>query len=168
MSVHSLRVMGIDPGLAHTGYAVLELRDRKPVLVEGGIIHTAARDSMAHRLQEIYRGLMEAMEEFRPHRVAIEAAFANSLTPKAALLVGQVRAICLLAAAQKCVQPDTYSPTEVKKALTGRGRASKAQVQGMVRAALNWPEVIKPDHVADACALALCYLQRQRDLEIGL
>lgn len=159
--------MGIDPGLAHTGYAIVELYNQKPRLVEGGLIRTTARDSMAYRLLEIYRGLMEALEEFRPQRVAIEASFASNLTPRAALLVGQVRAICLLAAAQSGIPPETYSPTEVKKALTGHGRASKAQIQGMVRAALHWREVIKPDHVADACALALCYLQRERESEGG-
>lgn len=158
-----MRVLGIDPGTATTGYALVEGQpggndDR---LLEFGTIRTTPDTPMPERLAEIHRALGELIAELQPDAAAVEELFfaRNSST---ALTVGQARGVILLAAAQAGLPIHEYKPREIKQSLTGYGAADKRQVQDMLRILLGLAEVPRPDDAADAVATALCHLQTAR------
>jgi crossover junction endodeoxyribonuclease RuvC len=154
-----LRVLGIDPGLAELGYGVIERAgpDRKIRWIEHGVICTSAGVPVALRLQTIYQRLTELIAAFRPDEVAIEQLFFAS-NVSTAMTVAQARGVAILASAQSGIPLGEYSPPQIKQAVTGSGKAAKRQVQLMVRAVLELPEIPRPDHAADALAVALCHL----------
>ena len=150
--------LGIDPGTAITGYGLVEGRGDRLTLAACGTITTPAGDPLPRRLHALYLGLTRLIEEYRPESAAVEELFfaRNALT---ALAVGQARGVILLALTSAGLSIFEYTPLEVKKAVTGFGRADKAQVQAMVRVLLSLSASPRPDDAADAVAIAICHLQ---------
>ena len=154
-------VLGIDPGVSETGWAVLESSEGTPVLAASGLIRTSAGTPLAERLVTIHRAISALIEEHQPDQVAIEEMFfiRTANTIRATL---QARGVILLAAGQKARPIHEYNPRTVKSALTGSGSADKAQMQKVLQKALNLEAMLKPDDVADAAAIALCHLRASR------
>ena len=149
--------LGIDPGTATTGYGLVEGRGDRLTLVECGILTTPAGEPLPRRLQEIYAGLTRLVQEKRPDNAAVEELF-FSQNARTALAVGHARGVTLLAVTMMGVPVFEYTPLQVIQAVTGYGRASKAQVQSMVRVLLRLDAVPQPDDAADAFAIAICHL----------
>jgi crossover junction endodeoxyribonuclease RuvC len=160
-----LRVLGLDPGLQVTGYAVLEARPTGPHVCEAGVIRTAegrAATDMACRLRSLYDGIVEVLDQFHPQVVAVEQLFAHYEHPRTAILMGHARGVLLLAAGQRGLSVHSYNATRIKKTVTGSGRASKDQVQRTVQRELRLAKVPEPPDVADALAAALCHYYAQK------
>lgn len=151
-------VIGVDPGLSETGWAVLE---KGPRLIASGCIKTSPKTPFPKRLMEIHAGLAEIIAEHRPGSAAIEEMFFVKVahTIRATL---QARGVAMLALAQGRLDPREYNPKQIKIALTGSGAAQKPQMQKMVQAALKLRAPLRPDDVADAAAIALCHLRQGR------
>ncbi len=152
----TIRVLGIDPGTAATGWGVIDHGDGKSRLVGHGAIVTSARDVPHERLFQIYRELLAVIDALRPQAAAIEELF-GGVNLKAALSVGQARGVAVLACAERGLAPFDYTPLRIKQAVVGYGRAGKAQVQQMVKVLLGLPQAPAPDHAADALAVAICH-----------
>ena len=159
-----MRVLGIDPGMATTGYGLLETGDEACVLLEFGAITTASDLPLPRRLKEIYREAGELIGRAQPQVAAVEKLFFNA-NVRTAMSVGQARGVVLLALDQAGIQIHEYAPLEVKKSVAGYGRATKRQVQEMVRAHLGLEAIPQPDDAADAIAVALCHFQNARWVE---
>jgi len=157
----SPRVLGVDPGLNITGYGVLEVAVGGPHLCEAGVIRGRTRGSLTARVKEIYDGLREAIEAFQPTVMALEQLYSHYQRPRTSILMGHARGVICLAAAQMDVPVVHYSATQVKKTLTGSGRAPKAQIQRAVQRELSLDALPEPPDVADALAIALCHYCRQ-------
>ncbi|MCG0275897.1 MAG: crossover junction endodeoxyribonuclease RuvC [Thermosediminibacteraceae bacterium] len=158
-------IMGIDPGIALSGYGVIWSNGTKFEVIDFGVLKTESRLSIAERLKSIYDGYLNLIETYSPEAIAVEELFFNKNT-KTAITVGQARGVALLAAASKSVKIYEYTPLEVKQAIVGYGRAEKFQVQEMVRVLLNLKEVPKPDDAADALAVALCHINMRKYKEV--
>jgi crossover junction endodeoxyribonuclease RuvC len=156
-----MRVLGVDPGTAITGWGLIEGEGQSLRLVDYGTITTAAKTDLPTRLQQIYRRLMGLMTEYRPEAVAVEEIFFGH-NVRTALVVGQARGVALLAIADAGLPLYEYKPLEVKQAVTGYGRADKGQVQSMVRLLLDLAENPRPDDAADALAVAICHAHSAR------
>lgn len=149
------RIMGVDPGLVATGFGVIEIgRNGLVLYLASGVLRPQRWQSFPQRLQQVYRGLCQQIEKFRPQLMAVESPF-YAKNVKSAMLLGQARGVALLAAAEAGVEVQEYSPLEVKQAVVGYGRAGKDQVQAMVRTLLKPPLDLTAD-AADALAVALC------------
>lgn len=153
-----MRVIGIDPGLAATGWAVVERGRGRPRAVGHGVVKTAP-DATPRRLAALRDELGRVFDSLEPEAAAIERVFFN-LNVRTAMSVGQASGIALLVAAERGLEVFDYTPTEVKMAVSGSGAATKAQVQAMVRAIVGAPAAFARD-AADGCALALCHLHRE-------
>lgn len=153
----SLRIIGIDPGLVDTGYGIVDVSGGSVRLVEAGLVRTTASAPVEVRLKEIFEGVLSLLSEHLPAAVIVEDLYTSYRHPKTAVLMGHARGVILLAASSRGLEVVSYPPARVKKALTGRGTASKEQIQRMVQVRLGLDEVPEPDHVADALALALCH-----------
>jgi crossover junction endodeoxyribonuclease RuvC len=154
------RILGVDPGLQVTGYAVLEVRSDGPHVCEAGIIRTTegrAATDMAGRLQVLYDGIVDVLDQFRPREVAVEQLFAHYDHPRTAILMAHARGVIFLAAAQRHLPVISYNATQVKKTITGNGRASKDQMQRAIQRELALDRLPEPADVADALAAALCH-----------
>jgi crossover junction endodeoxyribonuclease RuvC len=156
------RFLGIDPGLNRTGYAVLERGPRGPVLREGGVIRSTPRLPLAQRVLEIGQGVREVLEQYQPAVMAIEQVFSTVQYPKTALLMAHARGAILFAAAELNAQVVHYTPRQIKRLLTGSGKAGKDQVQHAIRNELHLKELLEPNDVADAAAVALCHYYMSR------
>ena len=152
-----MRILGIDPGLQRTGWAVIALDRFRAAVIEAGIVSTRAGDSPERRLQEIHRGLGQVIEELKPEVAVVEALYSHYQHPRTAILMGHARGVIFLAAAERNLPVQSYSATRIKKALTGNGRASKLQVQKTVQTVFGLPRLPEPADVADALAVALCH-----------
>lgn len=151
-------VFGVDPGTALTGYAVVEgERSGKLRALDYGVIRTLPSQSGPERLATIHRVVEELLRRYAPAALAVEELFFRRNTTTA-LAVGQARGVVLLAAAQAGVPVWEYTPSQVKQAVSGWGKASKQQVCYMVKALLGLRAVPSPDDVGDALAVALCHL----------
>ncbi|MFZ2487829.1 MAG: crossover junction endodeoxyribonuclease RuvC [Anaerolineae bacterium] len=150
-----MRVLGIDPGTAITGFGVID-SDGELTLVEADAILTAAGTPLPARLLTIHSQLSAVIARHRPDAVAVEELF-FSKNVRTAMSVGQARGVVLLAAAQAGLPIYHYKPAEVKLAVAGYGGANKAQIQEMVRLLLGLDTIFKPDDVADAVAIAICH-----------
>ena len=151
------RILGIDPGLELTGYAVL---DAGPRVCEAGIIRGAdGRETtdMAQRVRNLYDGIVEVLEQFHPGVVVVEQLFAHYEHPRTAILMAHARGVMFLAAAQRGLTVVSYNATRIKKTITGNGRASKEQVQRTIQRELGLARLPEPPDVADALAAALCH-----------
>ena len=117
-----------------------------------------SKSDTARRLANLYQGLVEIIEQFQPKAAAVEQLYSHYAHPRTAVLMGHARGVLLLAAAQRSIAVANYNPTQIKKAITGHGRASKEQMQHAVCRELGLPAVPEPPDVADALAVALCHL----------
>ena len=151
-----MRVIGVDPGSATTGYGVIESDGRRYKLIEYAGIRAPANVGFAERLLVISRKLEEVIERLAPQVCAVEDTF-YALNVKSALKLGQVRGAILVTAARARVEVFEYSPLEIKSALVGYGRAEKQQVQEMVRLLLKLKEAPQPLDASDALAVAICH-----------
>lgn len=151
------RILGVDPGLNRTGYAILERSATGPVLREGGVIRSTPSLSLVERVFEIGQGIREVIDEFAPEVLAIEQVFSTTKYPKTAILMAHARGALLFAAANAKVPVVHYAPTQIKRLLTGSGHASKEQVQHAIRHELQLEKILEPNDVADAFAVALCH-----------
>jgi crossover junction endodeoxyribonuclease RuvC len=161
-----MRILGIDPGLQCTGWAVVALDRDRPRVIEAGIIRTRRGQEPAERLREIYRGLTEVIQQLAPEVAVVESLYAHYRHPRTAILMGHARGVIFLAAAERDLSVKSYAATRIKKALTGNGRASKAQVQRTVQITLGLPSLPEPDDVADALAVALCHAHTVRSAKL--
>jgi crossover junction endodeoxyribonuclease RuvC len=150
-------VLGIDPGTAITGYGLVEGEGDTLTLVAYGAITTPPDWPLPERLQHIYQELAALIEDGQPTAVAVEELF-FSKNVRTALSVGQARGVVLLAAANAGLPIHEYTPLQVKQAIVGYGRATKDQVQQMVRMLLGLDSVPQPDDAADAIAVAICHI----------
>ena len=147
-------ILGIDPGLATCGYAVVESSgNRSFQLRESGAIRTSSDESMDERLKSIYSEVGDLVEEYEPGMVAVERIFFSN-NQKTAVLVAQARGVIILAASGREIV--SYSPLEIKKTITGYGKANKKQVQTMIQRLLGLQDVPSPADAADAIGVSLC------------
>jgi crossover junction endodeoxyribonuclease RuvC len=150
-------ILGLDPGLALTGYGIIEIGRLKPKLVEAGVLRIARGNSLERRLAELYEGLHEVLDQYSIEGAAIEQLYSHYERPRTAILMGHARGVLCLAIAQKGLKVHSYKPTTVKKSVTGNGRASKLQMQLAVQHQLGLKEPPDPPDVADALAVAICH-----------
>lgn len=151
-----MRILGLDPGTATTGYGFIDAIDGRLSVVAYGVISTPASEIPANRLLAIYDSLTNLLVEFAPDTAAVEQVFfGRNITT--AIAVGQARGVLLLALAQAGLAVSEYSPPQVKESVTGYGNADKAQVQMMVRHLLDLAETPRPDDAADALAVAITH-----------
>ena len=151
------RILGIDPGLNITGYGVLEVGGGRIRLVEAGVIRGQDRSSLPSRLVNLHEGMVEVIEACDPHCLAIEQLYSHYERPQTAILMSHARGVLCLAAAQANLPVHDYAATQIKKILTGNGRAPKTQMQSAVCHQLKLSEPPQPADVADALAIALTH-----------
>ncbi len=157
-----MKVLGVDPGTAATGYGVVVREGVGAAsLVECGVIRTQAGSPLADRLRDIHEGLGEVLSRHAPDVVAVEGVFFGK-NVRTTVLLGHARGVILLAAAQQGLEVAEYAPAEIKNAVVGTGRASKEQVQFMVKKLLRLKEVPSPADAADGVAVALCHMNTLR------
>ena len=157
-----MRVIGIDPGTAITGWGVVEGGDGNDLqMVAAGVVRTAAGTPLPQRLQIIYNDLTALIKEWQPETSAIEELF-FSKNAKTALTVGHGRGVAMLALANANLSITEYKPLEVKQAVTGYGGADKKQIQQMVKLLLSLEDIPRPDDAADALAIAICHVHSAR------
>ena len=149
-------VLGIDPGVANTGYGIVAHDRGRLVALDGGVIETPAGQDAGARLTTIHRRIGELMDGYSPDAVAVEDLYFGS-NARSAFAVGQARGVVILAAGQREVSTHSYTPQQVKAAVCGSGKAAKDQVQRMVQTLLALPALPQPDHAADALAVAICH-----------
>lgn len=150
-------ILGIDPGTAITGYGIIEQRGHSLTAIKYGCIRTDAKQPLESRLEVLYDKLVnEVITEVPIACMAVEELFFNKNT-RTAMAVGQARGVILLAAAHRGIPVAEYTPLQVKQGLVGFGRATKGQVQEMVRIILGLRDIPRPDDVADALGLAICH-----------
>jgi crossover junction endodeoxyribonuclease RuvC len=151
------RILGIDPGLNITGYAVLETAAGGPKVVEAGVVRGTSKGSLAARLAEIHDGVADVISTFKPSAMALEQLYSHYEHPRTSILMGHARGVICLAAAKAGIDVTNYSATQIKKVLTGNGRAPKSQMQAAVGRELRLTTLPEPADVADALAIALCH-----------
>ena len=162
-----MRILGIDPGLNITGYGVLEITTARQIkLCEAGVVRGKTRGDLTARVHEIHTGVCEVIASLQPAAMALEQLYSHYKQPRTSILMGHARGVICLAAAQAGIPVIHYSATQIKKVLTGNGRAPKTQMQQAIQRELHLPEVPEPADVADALAIALChyYLHVRRTL----
>lgn len=151
-----MRVLGIDPGFAITGYSVIDYTGNKFKLITSGSIQTKAGVSFPLRLSKIYNELKLLIQEYKPDSMAVEELFFND-NIKTGINVAQARGIILLVGSQLMIDTYEYTPLQVKQAVVGYGRAEKKQVQKMVQSILNIDKIAKLDDITDSMAIAICH-----------
>jgi crossover junction endodeoxyribonuclease RuvC len=154
------RILGIDPGLNITGYGILERNaqhPKQPCVIEAGVVRGTAKQSLTERLAEIHRGVADVIESLKPDVMALEQLYSHVAHPRTSILMGHARGVICLAAAQAGIPVIHYPATQIKRILTGAGRASKEQMQRAIQRELRLPELPDPPDVADALAVALCH-----------
>lgn len=162
-----MKVLGVDPGTAATGYGVVVRGEGgATTLVECGVIRTKPSSPLAQRLREIHDGLGEVLDRQTPDVVAVEGVFYGK-NVRTTVLLGHARGAILVAAARKELEVAEYSPAEIKNAVVGTGRATKEQVQFMVKTLLRLKEVPSPADAADGVAVALCHLNTGKLKRLG-
>ena len=152
-----LRILGIDPGLNITGYGVLEIVRGQMTLCEAGVVRGQTKGSLAKRLAEIRAGVADVIRSLEPAVMALEQLYSHYKHPRTAILMGHARGVICLAAAEASIDVQHYSATQIKRVLTGSGRAPKGQMQLAIRRELGLAATPEPPDVADALAVALCH-----------
>ena len=150
-------IMGIDPGIASTGYGVIKTEGRDGLeLIDHGMITTSPKMIHGHRLKYIYGEVSHKLEEHRPDVLAIESLF-HSKNLKSLVDVSEAIGVVTLAASHFDISVTKFTPLKVKSAIVGFGKADKSQVQEMIKRLLNLETLPEPHHVSDALAVAICY-----------
>ncbi|MCX7661980.1 MAG: crossover junction endodeoxyribonuclease RuvC [Candidatus Omnitrophica bacterium] len=152
-----MKIIGIDPALCITGYGVIQVKNKKQYLVTAGIIKTTARENILERLEKIYRGIEKILKSTKPDVLVLEKLYAHWRHPTTSFILGQARGVICLACAIYKIKFAEYPATRVKKAIVGRGNASKEQIQRMVIGLLGLKRVPKYSDITDALALALTH-----------
>lgn len=156
-----MRILGLDPGTATTGYGIVDVENGRFSVVTYGVISTKAKTPMPNRLQKIQQELKALIDAYHPDSAGIEEVFfGRNVTT--AITVGQARGVLMLTLANANIPIGEYSPPKIKDAVTGYGKADKAQVQMMVRNLLDLEETPRPDDAADGLAVAITHYQYQR------
>jgi len=156
-----LRILGVDPGLAATGFGVAEGDHRSGARCDQGCLRTRTSDSLPQRLQLIFNGIAQVLQRWHPDLMVMERVYSVPASPQSALLLAHVRGVICLAAARAGVEVMEITPAELKASLTASGRADKAQLELAVRRSLGVSEPIRPTHASDALALAVAGLRRR-------
>jgi crossover junction endodeoxyribonuclease RuvC len=150
-----MTILGIDPGLAKTGYGIIRIEGTRLSHVAHDVISTDSHIPTGNRLEIIFSSIKDAVDRYKPDHTAVESLyFAKNAV--SAIPVAQARGVTLLALAQAGIDAREYSPLQIKQAITGNGRAEKKQVQELVRFLLSLKDIPKPDHASDALAAAIC------------
>lgn len=152
-----MRVLGIDPGTAATGYGVVERTSGTYCLLECGVVRTDRAEPLPDRLAAIHEGVLTVIERYRPDCLAVEGVFYRK-NARTAVILAHARSAAILAGALRGIPVCEYPPAEVKNSVVGTGRATKHQVGYMVGKLLGLAEVPRPSDAADGCAVALCHL----------
>ena len=152
--------MGVDPGLTHTGFAVIEAGPQGVTVVDAGVISTTPTQPLEARLNALYGAVHRLIAAREPGLVVVEDLYAEYRCPRTAILMGHARGVIYLAARQLNVTLAALAPSEVKRAITGNGAAGKSQVQRGVQTVLGLAELPRPSHVADALGLAVTGMAR--------
>lgn len=150
------KILGIDPGLANTGWAVIQSESNSLIYISSGTIVTTTRDTLPDRLNKIFQSISQIISEYNPEEFAIEDSFVNN-NPLSSLKLGQARAAAILAAGAKGIKVFEYAPRLVKKAVVGSGSADKNQISNMVKYLIPKAK-IKNEHEADAIAVSICHI----------
>jgi crossover junction endodeoxyribonuclease RuvC len=150
-----MRVLGLDPGLRHTGWGIIEIAGNRLAHVADGVAHAPVRLSLAERLVALFRQLGDVLDRFRPDEAAVEETFVNK-NAASTLRLGLARGVALLAPAERGLPVAEYSANLIKKSVVGAGHADKEQVQLMVHRLLPGCAIAEPD-AADALAVAICH-----------
>ncbi len=150
-----VRIIGLDPGLRHTGWGIIEVEGTRLSYIADGAVHSVNEDDLATRLLQIHQQILAVFAEYNPDEAAIEETFVNS-DARATLKLGQARGVVLLAAALNGLDVGEYAPRLVKKAVVGTGGAEKAQVHAMVARLLPGAKIAGAD-AADALAVAITH-----------
>jgi crossover junction endodeoxyribonuclease RuvC len=156
----TVRILGIDPGLNTTGYAVIEALHAGPKMLEAGIIKSSERRTtpdMAQRLRSLYDGVSEVISQYGITDLAVEQLYAHYDHPRTAILMAHARGVILLAGGQRDLTVASYASTQIKKSVTGSGRAGKEQMQLAMLREFRLTKMPEPHDVADALAIALCH-----------
>jgi len=161
-------VMGVDPGLRVSGYAVVEQIGSDYRVLDAGVIRVSDKPELAERLNLIYQDFDEILSEQQPNLMAIEQLYSHYNHPRTAVIMGHARGVFLVAAAQHMLRVEDYAATRIKKSVTGNGRASKEQVQRAVMGQLRLKTAPEPVDVSDALAIALCCLNENQREKIKL
>jgi crossover junction endodeoxyribonuclease RuvC len=154
-------VLGIDPGVATTGWGVIKFTGRGATATAYGCVKTSSQIIFSGRLEKIYHETNKIIKKYKPERIAVEEIFFCK-NVKTALKVGQARGVILLSAIQSKIPIYEFTPLEIKQAITTYGRAEKIQVQRMVQRLLKLKKLPQPDDAADALAVALCCAQTKK------
>lgn len=152
-----MKILGIDPALTITGYGLIETKNRKLGLVEAGIISTSSKELVTRRLERIHGGIIKLISDTAPDVLVLEKIYAHYRHPATSYILGQARGVICLAAALKNIPLVEYASTRVKKAVVGKGLASKMQVQRMVAGLLGITSLPRYMDVTDALALAIAH-----------
>ncbi|MEE1389963.1 MAG: crossover junction endodeoxyribonuclease RuvC [Clostridia bacterium] len=156
-----MRILGIDPGFAITGYSIIDYQGNKFKLIDSGAVTTKAGESFPLRLTKIYDDLSMIIDEYKPDAISVEELFFNN-NVKTAINVAQARGVVLVVGCQKQIPTYEYTPLQIKQAVAGYGRADKIQVQKMVKAILNVKKLPKLDDTTDSMAAAICHAHSAR------
>jgi len=155
-------ILGVDPGLNITGFGVVAASGPSIRLLDAGTIRTKASDPLTPRLTELYEGISGVIERYGPEVMGLEKVYSHYRHPTTAIIMGHARGVLCLAAGIKGIRVESIPASRVKKAVTGNGRASKAQVNGMVRRIFGIRGELKPVDVSDALAVALALYEEER------
>lgn len=152
-------IMGIDPGTRVTGFGIIKILGHRMEAIDFGAIRPPLSASPSRKYLIIFESIEELIGKYRPEALAVEGQFFHK-NPMSAMKLGMARGMALLAAERAGIPPAEYAPTQVKKAVVGRGSATKGQVQAMIQTLLSLPSLPEPEDAADALALALCHANR--------
>lgn len=156
-----MRILGIDPGFAITGYSIIDYIGNHFSLINSGAVTTKAGVSFPQRLTKIYDDLSIIIDTYKPDAISVEELFFNQNT-KTAINVAQARGVILIVGCKKNIATFEYTPLQVKQAVTGYGRADKIQVQKMVQSILKVKNLPKLDDITDSMAVGICHAHSQR------
>lgn len=153
-------IMGIDPGLRHTGWGIVDFTNNQFRHIANGTLNISEKGTLPERLAEIYKRLREVLEQYKPEEVAVEEVFVN-VNPSSTLKLGQARGVAILTPSILGISVFEYSPNLIKKSVVGIGHATKEQIQMMVGVLLNKPK-IDSEHSGDALAMAICHAHNRK------
>ena len=156
-----MRILGIDPGFAITGYSIIDYQGNKFKLIDSGAVTTKAGESFPLRLTKIYDDLSSIINEYKPDAISVEELFFNN-NAKTAINVAQARGVVLVVGCKNNIPTFEYTPLQIKQAVAGYGRADKIQVQKMVKTILNVEKLPKLDDTTDSMAAAICHAHSAR------